>query len=211
VLALDARIRVAPPRVAGPAHARLAIRPYPRELEETVTAEGGRSFFVRPILPEDEPALRASFAKLTQEEIRLRFFTPMKTLPHLLAARFTQIDYDREMALVLTERGVPGRTEIYGVVRMMADPDNERAEYAILVRHDLTGLGLGTHLMQRIIELARRRGIGELWGDVLAENTRMLELCRELGFRQKRDPHDATLVRVRLDLREGETRRDGGR
>ena len=202
VIALDARIRVARPAAGGTA--RLAIRPYPKELEETVTLADGRVLLLRPILPEDEPALREAFSRLTPEEIRLRFFVPMKTLDHVTAARFTQIDYDREMALVLADPGIAGRSPIHGVVRLIADPDNERAEYAIIVHHDMTGLGLGRLLMCRILAHARARGVREVFGDVLRENRPMLKLCAALGFTQQAIPGEAELVRVRLRLGEGE-------
>lgn len=200
VMALDARVKVAPAH--GPAEARLAILPYPKGLEERIALEDGRMLLLRPIVPEDEPALQAAFARLSPEEIRLRFFAPMKSLPHFQAARFTQIDYDREMALVLTESGRPGRTEIYGVVRLYADPDNERAEYAIIVGRELSGLGLGRRMMERLIEYARGRGIGEIFGDVLQENTPMLRLCRELGFSKSRCLEEPGIVRVTLPLGE---------
>jgi acetyltransferase len=196
VMALDARIRVS----MAPAAERLAIRPYPKELEEDIPLADGRTLWLRPILPEDEPALQAAFAKLTPEEIRLRFFIPVKTLSHVVAARFTQIDYDREMALILTERGIPGKTEIYGVVRISADPDNEHAEYAIIVRGDMTGLGLGVVLMRRIIDYARSRGIDEIYGDVLRENKTMLKLCQALGFTQSRVADEPGVTRVTLGL-----------
>jgi acetyltransferase len=197
-IALDARIRVAASTVSGAQ--RLAIRPYPKELEETIALGDGRTLMLRPILPEDEPSLRAGFAKLTPEEIRMRFFVPLKTLSHVMAARFTQLDYDREMALVLTEPGIPGKTEIYGVVRISADPDNERAEYAIVVRGDLTGMGLGLLMMRRIIDYARRRRIGEIFGDVLRENTTMLQICDRLGFSRVMVPDEPNLLRVVLKL-----------
>ncbi|MGA7979238.1 MAG: GNAT family N-acetyltransferase, partial [Chromatiaceae bacterium] len=200
VLALDARIRVERPSVAGAA--RLAIRPYPKELEESVPLGDGRTLLLRPILPEDEPALQASFSKLTPEEIRLRFFVPVKTLDHVTAARFTQIDYDREMALVLTEPGIAGRTPIFGVVRLIADPDNERAEYAIVVNHDMTGMGLGILLMRRILDYAESRAVREVYGDVLRENRTMLKLCEVLGFSQSGVPDEPELVRVTLRLRD---------
>jgi acetyltransferase len=200
VMALDARVKIAP--ASGPAEARLAILPYPTGLEERIAIEDGRTLLLRPIVPEDEPALQAAFARLSPEEIRLRFFAPMKSLPHFQAARFTQIDYDREMALVLTEPGRPGRTEIHGVVRLYADPDNERAEYAIIVGRELSGLGLGRRMMERLIEYARGRGIGEIFGDVLQENAPMLRLCRELGFSESRRPEEPGIVRVTLPLGE---------
>ena len=198
VIALDARIRVAP--ASRPGTERLAIRPHPKELEEEIHLEDGRTLLLRPILPEDEPSLHKAFAKLTPEEIRLRFFVPMKAMTHLQAARFTQIDYDREMALILTEPGIAGQTEIFGVVRIAADPDNERAEYAIIVRHDFTGLGLGHLLMERIIAYAKGRGIGEIFGDVLRDNTTMLRLCDTLNFTRSVRPEEPDIVRVSLTL-----------
>ena len=198
VLALDARIRVAKPEVAGAE--RLAIRPYPNELEENVPLGDGRTLLLRPIRPEDEPSLQATFSQLSPEEIRLRFFVPMKTLSHITAARFTQIDYDREMALILTDPGIAGQTEIYGVVSIFADPDNERAEYAIIVRGDMTGMGLGVLLMRLIIDYAKSRGIKEIFGDVLRENSTMLKLCQALKFTRSTLPDEPEIVRVSLTL-----------
>jgi acetyltransferase len=198
VIALDARVRVSAD--LEPGSRRLAIRPYPRELEEAIPLGDGRELLLRPVLPEDEPSFQSAFARLTPEEIRLRFFVPMKTLSHMMAARFTQIDYDREMALILTDPGRPGTTDIYGVVRISADPDNEQAEYAIIVRHDMTGMGLGVLLMRRIIDYARKRGIGEIYGDVLRENVNMLRLCKLLGFTQRNVPDEPEIVRVTLAL-----------
>jgi acetyltransferase len=169
-------------------------------LEEKVPLGDGRTLLLRPVRPEDEPMLQDAFAKLTPEEIRLRFFVPIKTMSHVMAARFTQLDYEREMALVLTEPGVAGTTEIYGVIRISADPDNERAEYAVIVRGDMTGMGLGILLMRRIIDYARDRGIGEIFGDVLRENTTMLKLCKVLGFTSAPLPDEPTEVRVTLKL-----------
>ena len=198
VLALDARIKVA--AVTEPATQRLAIRPYPKELEESIPLGDGRTLLLRPILPEDEPALQAAFATLTPEEVRLRFFVAMSTLSHMMAARFTQIDYDREMALILTEPGIAGTTPIHGVVRIIADPDNERAEYAIVVNHDMTGMGLGILLMRRIIDYASNRGTKEIYGDVLRDNRTMLKLCRALGFTESGVLDEPTIVRVVLKL-----------
>ena len=175
VIALDARIRVK--STDRPAVARLAIRPYPRELEEVVTLADGAKFLLRPIRPEDEPELRAAFNKLSPESIRLRFFIPLRALSHDLAARLTQIDYDREMALIATEPGPAGRRPIYAVVRIATDPDKERAEFAIVVRDDIAGRGLGTLLMSKIMAYATSCGIREIFGDVLPENeTHALDL-----------------------------------
>jgi acetyltransferase len=178
VIALDARVRVRPPE--RPGTARFAIRPYPEELEETVALPAGRRLRLRPVRPEDEPAFVRAFARLSPRTVRLRFFAPLKEMSHALAARLTQIDYEREMALLLTD--ADGAGDILGVVRLMADPDNSRAEFAIVVRDDMAGQGLGTLLMQKIVAYGRGRGIREIFGDVLAENETMLDLCRRLGF-----------------------------
>ena len=198
VMALDARVRVERSDRRGAD--RLAIRPYPKELEEPIPLGDGRTLLLRPIRPEDEPSLQSAFAKLTPDEVRLRFFVPMSTLSHVTAARFTQIDYDREMALILTESGIAGTTDIFGVARIIADPDNERAEYAIIVRHDMTGMGLGVLLMRRLLDYAQLRGIREIYGEVLQENRTMLKLCEVLGFTRSRSPDDPSIVRVTLDL-----------
>ncbi|HVO01932.1 MAG TPA: bifunctional acetate--CoA ligase family protein/GNAT family N-acetyltransferase, partial [Candidatus Cybelea sp.] len=198
VIALDARMKVKPALLKGAA--RLAIRPYPRRLEDTVTDQSGRTYMIRPILPEDEPEIQALIGRLSPRAIRLRFFAPLKALSHMDAARLTQIDYDREMALVLTEPGPAGKSPIYAVVRLMADPNNERGEFAVVVQDDLTGRGLGMLLMRRIIDYAKSRDIREIVGHVLAENSTMLKLCNELGFVTEREEEDMTGVVVRLNL-----------
>jgi acetyltransferase len=196
VVALDARIKVRQPTAAGTR--RLAIRPYPKQLEERTQTYDGLEVMLRPIRPEDEPALREAFKKLSPEDVRLRFFTPIRELSHQFAARLTQIDYNREMALVATTPDKP--EDLLGVVRIAMDPDNRRGEYAVVVRSDLKGRGLGYLLMERIIAYARARGTAEVVGDVLAENRGMLEMCKELGFDQHHDPEDPQLVHVRLTL-----------
>ncbi|MCB9947902.1 MAG: bifunctional acetate--CoA ligase family protein/GNAT family N-acetyltransferase [Rhodospirillaceae bacterium] len=198
VIALNSHVGVAPS--TEPSTNRLAIRPYPKELEERIPVGDGRELLLRPVVPEDEPSLQAAFAKLSPEEIRLRFFAPIRALTHVMAARFTQIDYDREMALIVTEHGIPGKTELFGVVSIVTDADRETAEYALLVRGDMTGLGFGPVLMRRIIDYARGRGIGRIVGDVLRENESMLKLCKVLGFHQSNVPDDPSLVSVELDL-----------
>ncbi len=198
VLALDARVRVVPSRAS--AASRLAIRPYPRELEESITLASGQRLKLRPIRPEDEPALRAGFGRLSPEEVRLRFMHRMNELTHAAAARLTQIDYDREMALVLIAK-VEGEPAIVGVVRLFADPDGTRAEFAIIVWRPYAGQGLGALLMRRIIQYARDRGIRELFGSVLRDNDAMLALARGLGFREEPDPEEPGLRQVVLELR----------
>jgi len=198
VIALDARVRVA--RAAAPPERRLAIRPYPKELEDEIALNDGRTLLLRPIRPEDEPMLVAAFRKASPEAVRLRFFAPIKELTHETAAGLTQLDYDREMALVLADHDRPGAAELYAVARFSTDPDQEKAEFAIAVRDDVTGRGLGTLLMRRLIDYARRRGIGEIFGLVLRENRPMLAICRLLGFEETADPDDPAIRLVRLRL-----------
>ncbi|MGB0213276.1 GNAT family N-acetyltransferase [Algiphilus sp.] len=197
-IGLDARCRVAP---AEPGE-RLAIRPYPRELEEEVRLRDGRRLLLRPIRPEDEVSLRAGFDRLTPEEIHLRFHHFLRHLPHGFAARLSQIDYDREMALVLAERGPPGRVGLHGVVRLVADPDNACAEFAIIIARTVRDQGVGRHLMERIIEYARSRGVQRIEGDVLEHNSAMIGLARRLGFTVARMADNPGVVRVRLELAE---------
>jgi acetyltransferase len=198
VLALDARIRVARPAVPGAA--RLAIRPYPKRLEKLIEIPDGRRFLLRPIRPEDEPLLHETVEHIDPEDLRLRFFTPMKRLPPQLAARLTQIDYDREMALVAVTPPHGPDKSLYGVVRLAADPDNRTAEYAVIVRSDMKGKGLGYLLMREIIAYARERGIAEVHGTVLRDNTTMLQMAAELGFARHIQHDDPGLIEVRIDL-----------
>lgn len=195
IVALDATVRV---EAAEPRHGRLAIRPYPKELEETLRLPDGRVFLIRPILPEDEPILRAAAKRNPPEALRLRFFQPIKELSHAMAAQLTQIDYDREMALVVTDPGIPGQADGWAVVRMTADPDMERAEYAIFIDEKVVGLGFGPMLMRRLIKYARQRGIKELYGEVLRENESMLALNKALGFKIKSVPDDPGVMHVTL-------------
>ncbi|RLK48795.1 acetyltransferase [Alkalispirillum mobile] len=199
VVALDSRVVIRPPYTGDPTR-RLAIRPYPNELEETLELPDGRSFLLRPILPEDEPALTKMVERTPPEQLRLRFFRTIRTLPHEMAARLTQIDYDREMALAVTDPGLPGQVELWGVVRISADPDNETAEYAIMVDNNVTGMGLGPLLMRRIVEYARHRGIREVYGEVLRENRPMLRINEAMGFQVSTSPDDPNVMHVVLKL-----------
>jgi acetyltransferase len=140
------------------------------------------------------------FERMTPEDIRLRFFAPMKRLSHQMAAKLTQIDYDREMALVAVAETSDGHEELYGIVRIAADPDNQKAEYAVMVRSDLKGKGLGYVLMTQIIEYARSRGLKEVFGEVLRENTTMLAMCSELGFSRRENRDEPGVVEVTIGL-----------
>lgn len=198
VAAMRTRIRVA--GSDSRASQRMAIRPYPKELETTIATSDSRIFQIRPIRPEDEPEFQRLFAGLSPDEIRMRFLHPMQTLTHSQAARLTQIDYDREMALVLADPEGGAEQEIFGNVQIIADPDGLKAEFAVLVRRDMAGKGLGRILMRRIIAYARSRGMQEIFGEVLTENKPMLKLAERLGFTSSHDPENPGSVIVSLKL-----------
>ena len=179
VIALDARVRLVP--ASGSAAARLAIRPYPSELEERV-AHRGRSLILRPIRPEDTASHRQFLSRVAPQDLYMRFFRAVRELPESDLAHFTQIDYDREMAFIAVAADGAEAGEVLGVARACADPDNTAAEFALLVRSDLKGQGLGTLLMRKLIGYCRGRGTSELWGSVLMDNAAMLHLARTLGF-----------------------------
>jgi acetyltransferase len=197
VSALDAQILIAPATDAS--ERRLAIRPYPKELEEEFRLPNGRTVMLRPIRPEDEPAHHDFIAQCTADDLRLRFFHLVRRLPHNEMARLTQIDYDREMAFVAVARKPGGGTETLGVVRTFTDLLNDKAEYAILVRSDLKGQRLGWKLMDKIIRYSRSRGTRRIVGLVLADNRKMLDLVERLGFTSRRVPDD-DVMEVELDL-----------
>jgi acetyltransferase len=195
VIAVDARIKLA--RVpAGARDQRLAIKPYPKELERRETVPGLGEFFLRPVRPQDAAGFTRFFARLQPDDVRLRFFSPLRTLPANLLARLTQIDYDRDMAFVLLD----AEDELMGVAHFSSDPDKQRGEYAVLVRSDLKGNGIGRALMQQIIAYAKRAGVGEIFGDVLKENAMMISLCRELGFTMAPLAGSEGIVRTSLTL-----------
>ena len=198
VLALDARIRVARP--TGDRSRDLAIRPYPAELEEPFTLHNGLEVLLRPIRPEDEPEHREFLGRLTPEDIRFRFFGLVREFPHSEIARLTQIDYDREMAFIASAPKADGSgSETLGVVRTVTDPDNETCEFAIIVRSDLKGQGLGYKLLEKMIGYCRARGTKTMTGQVMAGNHPMLDMVRALGFRVKR-LEDEPVMETTLDL-----------
>ncbi|MEO8004238.1 MAG: bifunctional acetate--CoA ligase family protein/GNAT family N-acetyltransferase [Betaproteobacteria bacterium] len=197
VMALDARIRIEPASVSPQ---RLAIRPYPAELESMLKLRD-RQVQLRPIRPEDEPELGRLLSECNSADRHFRFFGTTGVMPHSQLGRYTQIDYDREMAFVAMD----SRREMLGEVRAVADPDNGRAEFAILVRSDCQGSGLGRALLEKLVLYCHRRGTGTLYGDVLASNARMLALAEKCGFAAESEPMDG-VIRVALILNEPRSR-----
>jgi acetyltransferase len=157
----------------------------------------GAAILARPVRPEDEPLYGPFFAAVTPTDLRLRFFAPIKDFSHSFIARLTQIDYARAMAFVAIDEASGA---MLGVVRLHADANYVSGEYAILIRSDMKGHGLGWSLIQLMIEYARSEGIRTITGQVLRENAMMLDMCRQLGFHIASDPQEPSSVIVTLQL-----------
>ena len=199
-MALDARVSIAPvdKQRRGPSgHPRFAIRPYPKEWEREIVLPDATRVLARPVRPEDEALYGPFFAAVTAEDLRLRFFAPVKDFSHAFIARFTQIDYARAMAFIAIDQATGA---MLGVVRLHANAEYDSGEYAILLRSDLKGHGLGWRLMQMMIDYARAEGLRAIEGQVLQDNRTMLRMCRQLGFDVATDPTDPQLCVVKLTL-----------
>jgi acetyltransferase len=220
VIALDARLRVSSPgrpkseflsaqhegasadRTPGAGTARFAIQPYPAQLAETVAWRGGE-LLMRPIRPEDEARHRAFVERCAPGDLRLRFFNVRRELPRSELARLVQIDYAREMAFIALVPGADGAPETVGVARAVADPDNVEAEFAVLVRSDLKGHGLGHLLLGKLLRYLDAHGTQRVIGDVLHENHAMRQLATSHGFELDPDGPDDSSLRYVLTLRPG--------
>jgi len=188
VLALDARMALRP---IGVQPVRTAILPYPEHLRRELTA-GGEVVVVRPVRPRDGPSLTQMVERSAPEDVRLRFRSGLRTLPHGWPERLSQIDYDREMALVAE---APDGS-ILGVARLVGDPEGDTAEFALMVRSDRQDHGLGRLLLDALLAHAQARGIREIWGDVARENARMLTMAAAFGFERHAAEGDFSRVRV---------------
>ena len=180
------------------------MRPYPKEWERSFALKSGRKVFVRPVRPEDEALFREFLKHVSDEDLRLRFFAPVREFSHAFLAKLIQIDYARAIAFVALDADSGA---MIGVVRLHADANHEAGEYAILLRSDLKGQGLGWELMQLIIEWAKADGLSAVEGQVLRENTVMLDMASGLGFEIRSDASDRDQHIVTLRL-EDATRRD---
>ncbi|WP_256754760.1 bifunctional acetate--CoA ligase family protein/GNAT family N-acetyltransferase [Mesorhizobium sp. Mes31] len=198
VIALDARIEIEPERVEEPGpNLALAIRPYPTGWTRDFSA-GGTRYHIRPIKPADVALYPEFLARISPDDLRLRFLSPRKSFSDQMLKRLTQLDYDRNMAFVALEASTGA---LAGISRLSCDPDHVSAEYALLVRTDLQGHGLGWELLRQIVDYAKADGIGRIEGIVLSENAKMLAMCREFGFSIGYLPDEPGLVEARLELR----------
>ena len=183
--AVDARVFIAPTQVPSPMH--LIISSYPWQYESQGETVDGRPFFIRPIRPSDADLLIDHFHSLSSRSIYMRFFSPVKQLSRDMLIRLTQIDYDREIALVAL-MGKEQNQKMVGVCRIIVFPDKTQAEFALAISDDWQGKGIGSSLLTRCLKAARQMGIKRVMGCVLAENTQMLKLGRKLGFAITRVP-----------------------
>lgn len=194
---VDARIVVAQTTQDQPFD-HMAILPYPAELETRVCLKSGVFSVFRAIRPEDASGLQQFVRGLSEQSRYFRFVGAMQELPPRLLARFTQIDYDREMAIIALLES--DETKIIGVVRYMLNPDAKSCEFSLAVADEVHGQGVGGSLMQRLMQIAKARGLVVMEGIVLANNSAMLRLVTRLGFSNAADPDDGEMRIVRCDL-----------
>lgn len=197
VIALDARIKVEASDKKG--SERFVIRPYPKELEESITIDTGQQILLRPIRPEDEAAHHDFLDKTNPKDIYFRFFKTANNFCHPFLARFTQIDYDREMAFIATIKDSSNKTETLAVIRAVSDANNNEVEIAIIVRTDMQSHGIGKKLMEKVIHYCRARGTKRLTGQVLLKNKAMIHLAKKFNFEVKASV-EQDVVEISLEL-----------
>ena len=200
VYAVDVRI-ILDLEVAGKEvepYSNLVIMPYPTKYITPYTLRDGTQVLLRPIRPEDEPIEAELIENLSEESKRFRFFYVIKDITHDMLVRFCNIDYDREMAIIAEYTDSSGKRRNVGVGRLIMDPWRRRGEFAVVVADDFQGKGLGTKLVDMLIQIADEKGLETIYGIVMPENTRMIELCRKMGFDIRYTPEE---VIVELNLR----------
>ena len=197
ILVLGGRIDVA--EANGNGEDRLAIRPYPRELEEMVTLPNGMEIVLRPIRGEDEPILKEFIDEQSAEDLRLRFFNAAHSFDHREMANFVQLDYERQMAFVACWFH-NGLWRIVGVVRTATSPDNSIAEFGMMVSSQLKQQGIGFLLLQKMVDYTRERGSKILYAETMRENLGMQALARKVGMQVENIPDEPQSVKLILEL-----------
>ena len=200
VTAMDIKVSIAKPVASAGRYGHMAIHPYPPGLETSWPLEDGGAVLVRPIRPEDTKIEREFVDNLSSQSKYFRFLNHMDKISPLMLARFTQIDYDREMALVAILDEHTPQARIIGVVRYISNPDRDSCEFALTVADDWQRKGLGRQLMLRLMSIARERGLKIMEGDVLAQNAKMLRLCTSLGFHTVANAEEPEIVIVSREL-----------
>ncbi len=199
--ALDARIIIDKERVFAKLepHEHLVISPYPKKYETLWKLRDGRTVLLRPIKPEDEPLWLEMFQNFSEESIRYRFFSIIKDTPHEVRVRYCNIDYDREIGIV-AELTDEGRRRILGVVRLIIEPDGKTGEIAFIVADPWQGLGLGSKMVDYMIEICKDKKLGTIYAMMLSDNYRAIKLVKKMGFTL--DYLDDGSVKATLNLKE---------
>ncbi len=198
-LAVDARIVIDPRKISTQPHLHehLVITPYPRKHVSQWKMRDGTSIILRPIMPEDEILIHALFKSFSEETMRFRFFQVIKEMSHEMLIRYCNIDYNREIAIV-AEKEMNEERKIIGVARIIVQPDRRRGEFAVAVGDEWQGQGLGSKLVDSVIEIGKELGLESIYGDILSKNVKMFKLCTSKGF--KMESVDEETKKAILDL-----------
>ena len=199
IVALDARVVLDTELIGKEAakYSHLAIRPYPEQYVRHATLKDGEPVILRPIKPEDEPMWHDLLAACSTDSIRYRFFSVFKGTTHQMATRYCFIDYDREMAIVAEVQN-RGERQLIGVGRLVADPDHDTAEYAILVADPAQGKGAGSLLTDFCLEVAEEWGVRRLTAEALSDNARVIHLLQSRGFETRRDTEEGLVYAEKI-------------
>ena len=198
-VAVDARIVIDSDSISTSAHPHehLVISPYPRKYVTEWTMRNGIPLVLRPIKPEDENRLDELFKSFSEKTMRFRFFQIIREMSHETLTRYCNIDYNREIAIV-GEAEIKGEKRILGVARLIVQPGRKHGEFAVAVGDRWQGFGLGSTLVDRVIEIGRDIGLESIYGDILSENRRMFQLCEKKGFQM--NPVDEETMKATLTL-----------
>ncbi len=172
---------------------------YPKKWERKQVLVDGRTIVLRPVKPEDESIMNAFIQKSDPEDVRQRLFQSVRNLPHDTAVLFTQIDYEHTMVFVAIDEK---NGELLGMVHLLADSNYTRAEYAVMTRSDVKKQGIGSALTRLLVDYAKEKGIGELWGQVMRDNAAMLKICKNFGIHLEADKNDPMYLVASLSLHE---------
>jgi acetyltransferase len=196
--AVDARIAIDTERKMhkNQPHDYLVVAPYPRKYITQWKLKDGTSVVLRPIKPEDENLVYTLFQSLSEESMRFRFFQLIRDVSHKNLTRYCNIDYDREIAIVAEKKEDEGK--IIGISRLILEPDRERGEFAVVVGDQWQGLGLGSKLVDYIIDIGKDMGLKTIGGDILSRNLKMIHLCTKKGFKMKTADEETTKATLKL-------------
>jgi acetyltransferase len=202
-IVLDAKV-ILDEKVVGKGlkpYSHMVISPYPKQYIKAFKMKDGRDVLLRPIRPEDEPMEAEMFTKFSERTQRFRFFQPIKDITHDMLVRYTQIDYDREIAII-AELDEKGRKVMAGVARIIEDPYGETAEVAIVVADPWQHLGLGNMLTDYVMEIASKRGVRKVYASFLSANLAMKHIFEKRGFKIEKADEESYYAELELASKE---------